>query len=157
VDGVVAGQFGREWHQLAVGHRQAVDQDQRRGGIGPGERGAVMGVYSSDGPPAALKSPGRMGGASRQPIPAQGRSESPSDSGHLLNNDGDPPRPLSMSCCAAQLRTQPLAVTWGRQARAVSQPRRNLVLLGVLAQGGDQLVLAHRGAAIDLQLTGTVT
>src|SRR5829696_8543445 len=57
----------------------------------------------------------------------------------------------------AQLRTQPLAVTWGRQARAGSQPRRNLVLLGVLAQSGDQLVLAHGRAALDLQLTGPVT
>jgi hypothetical protein len=61
-----------------------------------------------------------------------------------------------MSCCAAQLRTQPLAVAWGRQARAVSQPRRNLVLLGVLAEGGDQLVLAHGQAAFDLQLTSAV-
>jgi hypothetical protein len=61
-----------------------------------------------------------------------------------------------MLCCAAQLRTQPLAVTWGRQARAVSQPRRNLVLLGVLAMGGDQLVLAHGRAAFDLQLTSAV-
>ena len=60
-----------------------------------------------------------------------------------------------MSGCAAQLRTQPL-VAWGRQARAVWQPRYNLVLLGVLAQGGDQLVLAHGGAAFDLQLAGAV-
>jgi hypothetical protein len=28
---------------------------------------------------------------------------------------------------------QPLAVAWGRHTRAVSQPRRNPVLLGVLA------------------------
>jgi hypothetical protein len=38
----------------------------------------------------------------------------------------------------------------------VSQPRRDLLLLGVLAQGGDELVLAHRGATLDLQLTGPV-
>jgi hypothetical protein len=61
-----------------------------------------------------------------------------------------------MSCCAAQLRTQPLAVAWGRHARAVSQPRRNLVLVGVLAESGDQLVLAHGRAALDLQLTSAV-
>ena len=83
-------------------------------------------------------------------------SESTSDSGHLLIGDGDPPRPLSMSGWAAQLRTQPLAVAWGRQARAVSQPRRNLVLLGVLAESGDQLVLAHRGTTLDLQLTSAL-
>jgi hypothetical protein len=43
VDGVVAGQLGREWHQVAVGHREAVNQDQR-GGVGTVKRGAVMGV-----------------------------------------------------------------------------------------------------------------
>jgi hypothetical protein len=48
------------------------------------------------------------------------------------------------------------AVAWGRQARAVWQPRRNLVLLGVLAEGGDQLVLAHGRAAFDLQVTSAV-
>jgi hypothetical protein len=59
-----------------------------------------------------------------------------------------PRRPVQV-CCAAQLRTQPL-VAWGRHARAVWQPRYDLVLPGVLAQGGDQLVLAHGGAAVDL-------
>ena len=117
-----------------------------------------------------------------------------------------------MSCCAAQLRTQPLAVAWGRQARrcrsraatwyylacsrraaislsllmaerpSISSSRarsrssstlrsangagRSAVLgscpalsasplaawAPLLAQGNDQLVFAHRGAALDLQL-----
>ena len=43
MDGVVAGQLGREWHQVAVGYREAVNQDQR-GGVGTVKRGAVMGV-----------------------------------------------------------------------------------------------------------------
>ena len=65
MDGVLAGQLGREWHQVAVGYREAVNQDQRRGGVGTVKRGAVMGIDPPDNPPAALESPARLGGAGR--------------------------------------------------------------------------------------------
>jgi hypothetical protein len=92
-------------------------------------------VATSDNPPGALEPSGRLGAL----VPADigpGRSQGTGDSGHLLIGDGDLGDRVSV-CCAAQLRTQPLAVAWGRHARAGSQPRRDLVLPGVLAEGGD--------------------
>src|SRR4029450_8664073 len=112
-----------------------------------------MGTMGSRLPRVA--STGTLIRGSLSSIPVQGRSESTSDSGHLLIGHGGPPRPLSMSCVQRNC-AQPLAVAWGRQARAASQPRRNLVLLGVLAESRDQLVLAHGRAAFDLQLTSPV-
>ena len=81
------------------------------------------------GPPMASSSCGKRPGCGPGPA-AEWRRDWHAGCGH---GEVIPRRPMSV-CCAAQLRTQPL-VAWGRHARAVSQPqpRRNLVLLGVLA------------------------
>jgi len=77
VDRVVAGQPGRERHQVAVGDGEPVDQDQRRGNVGAAERGAVVDVDPSDRLPAALEPRGGTGRAGRQPIPGQGGTRRP--------------------------------------------------------------------------------
>jgi len=75
VDRVVAGQLGGQRHQVAVGDRQPMDQNQRESAAGAGERAAGMSRDASDRPPAALESPGRARGAGRQPVPVTGRSQ----------------------------------------------------------------------------------
>jgi hypothetical protein len=75
VDRVVAGQLGGQRHQVAVGDRQPMDQDQRESAAGAGERAAGMSRDASDRPPAALEAPGRARGAGCQPVPVTGSSQ----------------------------------------------------------------------------------
>ena len=62
-----AGQLGRQRHQVAVGDRQPMDQDQRERAAGAGERAPGMSHDASDRPPTALEAQAVRGarGASR--------------------------------------------------------------------------------------------
>ena len=81
MDRVVAGQHGRQRHHVAVGDRQPMEQDHRRGAVGTAKRSAIMNVHPSDRPPAALEPSGRAGGAGRQPVPVKGATKSAANLG----------------------------------------------------------------------------
>jgi hypothetical protein len=134
---LVVGKPGRYWRQIAVGHRQSMQQHQPRSDVGAVERGTVVDGDSLDDPPAALEPPGRLWCAGGELIPAQGRPKS--STRLMLLAAGSPPNPCPVLSVA--LRPKELVDCLGEAFRALD--------LGRVAAPGELDKLARSQSAVD--------